>query len=214
MDKFNKVKANLEKNGFKVSVFADAKSAADYLDSEIDGKTVGFGGSVTLRDMGVWERLCRHNTVYDHMHCFPSGTEGELLPPAQPDPTNPGFREAALAQVYLTSANALVETGEIINIDGYGNRVGGSLFGHEKVYFVIGRNKLAPTYDEAVWRARNIAAPKNAQRKKLNTPCAAKADKCYNCNHPQRICRVLTVIWQAIEGTNNEVILIDEDLGF
>jgi len=214
MDKFNKVKANLEKNGFKVSVFADAKSAADYLDSEIDGKTVGFGGSVTLRDMGVWERLCRHNTVYDHMHGFPSGTEGEFLPPAQPDPTNPGFREAALAQVYLTSANALVETGEIINIDGYGNRVGGSLFGHEKVYFVIGRNKLAPTYDEAVWRARNIAAPKNAQRKKLNTPCAAKADKCYNCNHPQRICRVLTVIWQAIEGTNNEVILIDEDLGF
>ena len=214
MNKFDTVKKNLEGLGYAVSVFETAKEAADYLDSNIDGKTVGFGGSVTLRDMGIWERLCRHNTVYDHMHGFPAETEGEYLPPAAPNPENPGFREAALAQVYLTSANALVESGEIINIDSYGNRVGGSVFGHEKVYFVIGRNKLAATYDEAIWRARNIAAPKNAQRKKLNTPCAAKADKCYDCRHPQRICRVLTVLWEAIEGANIEVVLINEDLGF
>lgn len=80
-------------------------------------------------------------------------------------------REQAIsAKVYTTSANGLAETGEIINIDGVGNRASATLYGHEKVYFIIGRNKLAPTYDEALWRARNIAAPKNAQRKNPERP--------------------------------------------
>ena len=67
-----------------------------------------------------------------------------------------------------------VETGELINIDGNGNRVASSLYGHKKVWFIVGRNKLAPTYEEALWRARNIAAPKNAQRLGWKTPCAAR----------------------------------------
>ena len=74
------------------------------------------------------------------------------------------LRNASTCENYLLSANGLAETGEIINIDGTGNRVSSSLYGHKKVWFVVGRNKLAPTYDEALWRARNIAAPKNAQR--------------------------------------------------
>ena len=69
------------------------------------------------------------------------------------------------------------ETGEIINIDGTGNRVASGLYGHEKVYFIVGRNKLAPDYDAALWRARNIAGPKNAQRLQKKTPCAVKGDK-------------------------------------
>ena len=120
---------------------------------------------------------------------------------------------AATADVYLSSANALAETGEIINIDGAGNRVASTLFGHKKVYFVIGKNKIAPTYDEALWRARNIAAPKNAHRLARKTPCAAKGDRCYDCKSPDRICRGLVVLWQPIIGMEMEVILVDEDLG-
>ena len=122
-------------------------------------------------------------------------------------------REAQTADIYLTSVNALAETGELVNIDGAGNRVASTLFGHEKVYFVIGRNKLAPTVDAAVWRARNIASPRNAQRLGRKTPCAVKGDRCYDCKSPERICRGLVTLWGPMMGMEAEVLLIDEDLG-
>ena len=193
---FDTVKKNLEDRGFSVRTFATAAEAAAYLNEAIDGKTVGFGGSVTLQDMGLYELLGSHNEV--HWHWV----------------NGPEERKAAMGtQVYLSSANGLAETGEIINIDGGGNRVASTLYGHEKVYLVIGRNKLAPTYDEALWRARNIASPKNAQRLGRKTPCAVKGDRCYDCKSPDRICRGLVVLWGAMMGMETEVILVDEDLG-
>ena len=107
-----------------------------------------------------------------------------------------------------------VETGELINIDGNGNRVASSLYGHKKVWFIVGRNKLAPTYEEALWRARNIAAPKNAQRLGRKTPCAVHGDRCYDCKSPERICRGLVVLWEAVANMEMEVVLIDQDLGY
>ena len=193
---FDTVKKNLEARGFSVRTFATAAEAAAYLNEAIDGKTVGFGGSVTLQDMGLYELLGSHNEV--HWHWV----------------NGPEERKAAMGtQVYLSSANGLAETGEIINIDGSGNRVASTLYGHEKVYLVIGRNKLAPTYDEALWRARNIASPKNAQRLGRKTPCAVKGDRCYDCKSPERICRGLVVLWGPMMGMETEVILVDEDLG-
>lgn len=193
---FDTVKKNLEARGFSVRTFATAAEAAAYLNEAIDGKTVGFGGSMTLKDMGLYELLGSHNEVHWH---WVNGQEE---------------RKAAMrTQVYLSSANGLAETGEIINIDGGGNRVASTLYGHEKVYLVIGRNKLAPTYDEALWRARNIASPKNAQRLGRKTPCAVKGDRCYDCKSPERICRGLVVLWGPMMGMETEVILVDEDLG-
>ena len=193
---FDTVKQNLETRGFSVRTFATAAEAAAYLNEAVDGKTVGFGGSVTLKDMGLYELLGSHNEV--HWHWV----------------NGPEERKAAMrTQVYLSSANGLAETGEIINIDGGGNRVACTLYGHEKVYLVIGRNKLAPTYDEALWRARNIASPKNAQRLGRKTPCAVKGDRCYDCKSPERICRGLVVLWGPMMGMETEVILVDEDLG-
>ncbi|WP_417044414.1 lactate utilization protein [Dysosmobacter sp.] len=197
MATFEKVEENLRERGYTVKTFATADEAAAYLDGQIDGKTVGFGGSVTLDTMGVYDLLARHNTVLWHWKTQ--------------DPTV--RREALTAQVYLTSANGLAETGEILNIDGAGNRVAATLFGHEKVYFVIGRNKLAPTYEEALWRARNIAAPRNAQRLQKKTPCAVKGDRCYDCKSPERICRGLVTLWEPMIGMEAEVILVDQDLG-
>ena len=197
MATFEKVEENLRERGHTAKTFATADEAAAYLDGQIDGKTVGFGGSVTLDTMGVYDLLARHNTVLWHWKTQ--------------DPTV--RREALTAQVYLTSANGLAETGEILNIDGAGNRVAATLFGHEKVYFVIGRNKLAPTYEEALWRARNIAAPRNAQRLQKKTPCAVKGDRCYDCKSPERICRGLVTLWEPMIGMEAEVILVDQDLG-
>ena len=192
---FTKVKASLEERGFAVSCFATAEEAAAYLDGKLDGRTIGVGGSVTIRDMGLAQRLEKHNRV---AWAWTGGTHAE----------------AAAAQVYLTSVNGLAETGELINIDGTGNRVAATIFGHEEVYFLVGRNKLAPDYDAALWRARNIASPKNAQRLGRNTPCAAKGDRCYDCRSPERICRALTVLWEKPKGIGRaEVVLIDQDLG-
>ena len=155
----------------------------------------------------------RHRRLGDHSGDGPGRAAGE----AQPDSLALGGehrQEAAGAQIYLTSVNGAAETGELINIDGTGNRVASGLFGHEKVYFIVGRNKVAPDYDAALWRARNIAAPKNAQRLGRKTPCAAKGDRCYDCKSPERICRALVVYWEKPNSMDMEVVLVDEDLGY
>ena len=197
---FEELKKRLESNGFAVSVFADAQAAADYLNREIDGTTVGCGGSMTLRDLGLFESLAAHNTLYNH-----AGLSDPM----------PVMEKAMTADVYILSANAIAEdTGEILNIDGNGNRVASSLFGHRKVYFVAGRNKVSPDFDSALRRLRNVVAPKNAQRLGKKTPCAAKADKCYNCSSPERICNALVVYYKKMRYTDMEVVLVDQDLGF
>ena len=141
---FDTVKKNLEDRGYAVEVFASGAEAAAYLDGAVDGKSVGFGGSMTLDQLGLYDALGKHNTVVWHWK----------------QDAGPARREGMFTDVYLSSANGLAETGEIVNIDGNGNRVAATLFGHEKVYLVIGRNKLAPTYEEALWRARNVASPR------------------------------------------------------
>lgn len=196
MADFETLRKNLERNGFQVSYFDTAEEACAYLDQKLDGKTVGHGGSVTLQEMGLLDRLERHAVVYRH----------------QPQNIPAG---AAAAQAYLCSVNGLAETGEIINIDGTGNRVASTMFGHEELYLVVGVNKIAPDYDSALWRARNIAAPLNARRLERKTPCAVKGDRCYNCNSPERICRGLTVLWKKPFGIQRaEVVLIDQKLGY
>lgn len=197
MTDFTTVQTALETRGYTIHTFATGKEAAAYLDTQLDGVTIGIGGSGTVRDCGVYELLETHNTVYWHWK-------------QEPDEAR---RHAVTTDYYLTSANALAETGEIVNIDGAGNRVASTLFGHKKVYFLIGRNKLCPDGDSALWRARNVAAPRRAQQMNRKTPCAAKADKCYDCKSPERICRGCVTLWGPMLGMEAEVLLIDEDLG-
>ncbi len=199
---FEKLKTVLEKRWYKVFAFETKEEAADFLDSEIDGVTVGLGGSVTLQEMGLYDRLSKHNRVYYHSKGKTEEEVEELR------------RKAHAADVYLTSANALAETGEIVNIDGRGNRVGSTITGPQKVFFVIGKNKIAPDLDSAIWRARNVAAPKNAKRLGRNTPCAAKADRCYDCSSPDRLCRVMSVFWGNMKQGDIEIVLVNEDLGY
>ena len=199
---FTTITKNLEELGYKVSCFDSKEEAASYLDSQIDGTTVGFGGSVTIGQMGLEEKLSSHNRVIWH-HNLPKGT-----------PSREIRLEAARANVYISSVNGIAETGEIINIDATGNRVAAITYGPERIFLVVGENKIAPDYESALWRARNIASPKNAQRLGVNTPCAVNADKCYDCKSPGRICRILSVFWSAPIASNIEIILVHEELGY
>ncbi|MBQ2058565.1 MAG: lactate utilization protein [Firmicutes bacterium] len=198
---FSKLAQNLKDNGFAVSCFATAAEASDYLNSQIDGETVGIGGSMTVEEMGLYDTLKTHNEVYWHWH--PEGRPAEEVRAL-------GSR----TDVFLTSVNGIAETGEIINIDGSGNRVAGMLYGHKKVYLIVGENKVAPDYEQALWRARNIAAPLNAKRLNCKTPCAVNGDRCYDCKVPGRICRGVALLWKAPTSMKFEVVLVGEKLGY
>ena len=197
MADMEKTGKNLEGRGFRVHRFASGAEAADYLVQTLHGTSIGIGGSVTIDTLGVYDRLCESNEVFWHWKNHASETR----------------ERAGKAETYLCSANGVSENGEIVNIDGTGNRVSATLFGHEKVYFVIGRNKLAPTYEAAVYRARNVAAPQRARQLGKKTPCAVKADRCYDCRSPERVCRALVTLWGPMLGMETEVLLVDEDLG-
>ena len=202
MADISKTAKALEDKGYEVSCFETGEDAARYLDGKIDGYTVGFGDSETLLALGLYDMLSSHNEVHDPMH----RKDGK------------GFfstaRDCLTTEIFLTSVNGLAETGEMVNIDGTGNRVAGSLFGHRKVYFVIGKNKIAPTLEEAAYRARNIAAPMNAARHQYKTPCSVKQDHCYDCKSPDRICSAQVIYWKKMNHMKMEVVLINEDLGF
>lgn len=199
MSNIKKTIKNLNTRGFDARYFENGKEAVDYLVSQLSGKTIGFGGSKTVEALGLFERLSDTNSVYWHWK----------------QERDEALKNAAEAEVYITSANAVAETGEIINIDGAGNRVASTLFGKSQVYIIIGSNKIAEDYDKALWRARNIAAPLNARRFNKNTPCAKGELRCYDCSSPERICRALVVLWEKMIGMDKvEVIIIDEELGF
>ena len=200
-----KLVGNLKQRHYDAFYCPTAQEAVEKITGMIpEGSSVTWGGSMTIRDMGLTRAL--HNKegldIWDR----------DLAPDREA--AQEIYRRAFYADYYLSSVNAMSEDGEIVNIDGNGNRVASSLYGHKKVWFIVGRNKLAPTYEEALWRARNIAAPKNAQRLGRKTPCAVHGDRCYDCKSPERICRGLVVLWEAVANMEMEVVLIDQDLGY
>ncbi len=192
----------LEKNRYDVKVFETKEEAVAYLDGLFDNMVIGFGDSQTMVQMGLHDTLAAHNKVIDP---YRSVDNDDFLRIA---------KDALTTEVFLTSVNGVTEDGILINLDGTGNRVAGSLFGHKKVYFIVGKNKIAPDMEKSIWRVRNIAAPHNAQRLKLRTPCAIKADKCYNCASPDRICNGLMIMMKKMNDIDMEVVLINEELGY
>ncbi len=200
----NNIVKNFENRGFKAVVFETVNAAKDYLDREINGKSVAIGGSVTVSQMELYPLLKTHNDMYWH---------------GDPELVEALGREAIQSRamstdVYISSANAVTEDGVIINIDGHGNRIASTCFGHKKLYIIIGVNKIAPDFESALWRARNIAAPKNAQRLNRKTPCAIKGDRCYNCNNPERICCGFLSLERPLNSTETEVVIINQELGY
>ena len=192
------------RNRYDVSRFAERTAAADYLVAEIRGKRVGFGDSETLRALSLYERLSEHNEVIDPPRAGHVGGIESFLAAG---------REALMTDVFLLSANAITEEGQILNMDGAGNRVAGSLFGHEKTYFVVGINKLVPDISAGIERIHRIAAPRNAHRKGKKTPCAKDGTRCYDCAALERICNALTIHYKKMSYRPMELVLIEEELG-
>lgn len=199
---FKKLKKNLECLGYIVSEFDYADEATKYLSNQMNNGTIGIGGSVTVEEMKLYDALASHNDVYWHMGLPENMSAMDVR------------KKANLANIYISSVNGIAETGEIINIDNTGNRVSAISFGHDKVYLVIGKNKIASNYEGALDRARNIAAPLNAKRLGVKTPCAIRGDKCYDCKSTQRICRNFSVLYRKPTGCEYEIILIHENLGY
>ena len=195
-----KTAENMKARGFTVRCYATASEAAAALAEELRGRTVGIGGSMTVAQMGLAEMLERQGcTVY---------ARSRSMSPAEAE-------QAGRAEGYISSANGIAETGEIVNIDGTGNRVAATLYGPKKLYLIAGRNKLAPTLQDAVWRARNIAAPLNARRLNKETPCTVGEPKCHDGRSPERICRGMTIHMAPMKGVGETiVVLIDEELGY
>ncbi|MCL2588644.1 MAG: lactate utilization protein [Oscillospiraceae bacterium] len=190
---------NLQKRGYQVSRFPNRAAAAQYLLDEIGDQAVGMGGSTTSQELEIYPRLKERGEVFWH---------------AMSDEPDVRVRANA-APVYIMSANGVSETGQIINIDANGNRVANMSFGHERVYIVIGINKIAPTDEMALRRARNIAAPKNVRRIGLALPCAEGEIVCHDCNAPNRLCRSFVTLERKPFGISHfEIVIVDEALGY
>ena len=196
------LKSNLLAIGFPSKFFKTKEAAAEYLLDTIKGSTVGIGGSITVKELDIYNKLTKENTVFWHWMPIEGKSTSEML------------KLASETEVYISSANAISENGEIVNIDGTCNRVASISFGHKKVYIVIGKNKIMPDLESAISRARNVAAPKNARRLNKKTPCAVGELKCHNCKSKEKICRNLSVLWKAPEASSYEIIIVDEELGY
>lgn len=197
-----KVVEALQKNRYEAQYFATAEEAKSYLQQELRGKLIGFGDSVTFKQLGLFELLSKNNKIYDPKHL----EEGETFVSTA--------KKCLTTEVFLTSVNAMTETGIMVNMDGTGNRVGSSLFGHDKVYFILGVNKIVPTVEAAIERIKTVAAPQNCKLKGLKTPCAVTGH-CMDCNSPDRICNMLAIHYKKMRNTRAvEVVIIGENLGF
>ena len=163
--------------------------------------SVGIPGTVTVRDIGALDALKeRGNIIYQHW--------GKMTPQEMREAR---FKENE-ADVFLTSANALTRDGEIINIDGTGNRVAGMAWGRGLVLFVIGINKLAFDLADGLKRAKAATIP-NAVRQNVETACV-KAGHCVNCLNDESMCRAILILNQAVKGRKYHVIIIGENFGY
>lgn len=194
---------NLERRNMKAYYCPTAAGAVGLVSSLIaDGSTVSWGGSMTLRDMGLPAALHRRGTLrlLDRDLAKDRAEAAEI------------YLDAFRADYYLTSANAISEDGVIVNIDGNGNRVAAITFGPKSVIFVIGLNKVAQTVEAALARARSTAAPINTARFDISTPCR-KDGVCHNCNSPESICNHIHFLRNSPRGRHT-VVLVGEPLGY
>lgn len=201
----DKVVAALNRNMFEALFVQSKEQAVEEIMRRIDtGSTVGAGGSVTLRQIGILEALkARGVEVYDHWQ--------EGLSPAEMDAIR---RKQITSDVFLSSSNAVTLDGRLVNIDGAGNRVAAMTFGPRKVIVVVGINKIVRDQQAAMVRIKNEAAPMNFCRLKSPTPCA-KTTFCADCSPPARLCRV-TVVTEVRPAGIPEfvVIIVGEQLGY
>ena len=195
---------NLNRRNMEAFYCLTAAEAVEKVSELIeDGSTVTWGGSMTIRSMGIPDRLRERGTL--------EVLDRDLA--ESPEEVGQIYLRAFSSDVYLTSANAISESGVIVNVDGNGNRVAAITWGPKKVIFIIGLNKVAQTVEAAVARARGTASPINAQRFDIDTPCKVDGT-CHNCNSPESICSYVHFLRNSRNKGRHVVVLVGEDLGY
>ena len=194
----------LKKHDFDAYFVQDTVEAKELVLEIIkDHETFGFGGSNTTRQMGIIEELlAMGKTIYDHWQDGVPMEESRKI-----------RMEHGRCDCFLCSANAISETGEIINVDGAGNRTNAMSFGPKKVVIIAGMNKMRPDIHSALDRVKEVAGPMRAKSLNMDTPCA-KTGICNDCNSPQRICRITTILHCKPIMTDISVVLVNKSLGF
>jgi L-lactate utilization protein LutB len=204
LTKLRKTKKALERNGITAYIAKTGDDARQRALSLIDrGASVGLGGSQTVAEIGLLDVLRKGDyrllDQYD-----PSLAKAEAMEQR---------KAGTHAEFFVSGTNAVTEDGKLVNVDGMGNRLAGFCFGPDKVIIVVGRNKIVSDVESALNRVRNVAAPMNAKRFGLATPCV-RTGRCSDCDSPQRICNLTLIIEKQQTKDRISVILVNEDLGF
>jgi L-lactate utilization protein LutB len=199
-----KVVESLKKNGFEAEYCSSAAEAADKILALIpESASVGFGGSWTVKALGIEEKLAgKGNTILDHGAPGLSNEERQDV-----------RKKQLTCDVFLSGTNAVPLDGRLVNRDGNGNRVAAMIFGPGKVIVVMGTNKIVTDLDAAEERIQMIAAPINNKRIGLPNPCT-QTGLCMDCQTQTRICNVTTIISKRPRSTPFHVFVIGEELGF
>ena len=193
---------NLKKRHFE-AYYCENKAQALEKAMELipDGVTIGWGGAMSAQQIGLFDALRNRNvTLLDRDKAADAQERGALM------------KRSLMADVFLTGANALSLDGQMVNIDGNGNRVAAIVYGPDSVIVIAGMNKVMDSLEQAVDRARTVAAPANAQRFNIATPCKA-AGSCHNCTSPDCICNQLLITRHCRPAGRIKFILVGEDLG-
>ncbi|MGE4519410.1 MAG: lactate utilization protein [Desulfobacteraceae bacterium] len=208
LKKLEHTKENLMANNFNVFIAEDVNEASkiffDEIMTELSPASVSWGGSLTFKESGIYEKLLNYNDLeiidtYDQ-----SVPKDEMLELR---------RQALLCDLFVTGTNAVTETGVLINLDMIGNRVGAITFGPKNVVIICGRNKIVSDIDSGVQRIKKYAAPVNTMRLNKKTPCA-KTSVCSDCSSPERICNSWVITEKSFPEKRICVILVNKDMGF
>ena len=192
---------NLKGRDFHVHEAETAAQASQIALALIAERSVGIGGSKTVKQLGLYDALtARGNEVHWHWMADASEKQKE--------------RDLAIGcEVYMASANALLEDGRIVEIDGTGNRVAGLLYGPPCVILIVGKQKICSDLDHAIMRIKHDTCPENARRLGMKTPCAATGE-CHDCRTSARMCNATVIIEYPLRIHKEfHVILVDEELG-
>ncbi len=206
--RLQKVKKALEANSFDVYI-ADNKDLAkkiayDTIIPAVAPQTISWGGSMTFVGTRLYEAL-KNDPRYTVLDTYDKSLS--------PEQSLQRRRESLLVDLFITGANAVTESGHLVNLDMIGNRVAALAFGPRQVLVLIGRNKIVPDRQAAVARIKNYAAPVNVLRLDKKNPCA-KTGHCENCSSPDRICNTWTITEKSFPKHRVKVVLINDDMGF
>jgi L-lactate utilization protein LutB len=201
------VKSALEANNFEVFLAQTSQEAHKLVLEEIlpktGAKSVSWGGSMTFLGTGLYEAL-KNKDGLETLDTFDKGFPAEAQAERR--------RQALLVDLFITGTNAVTESGQLVNLDMIGNRIGGLTFGPKHVVILVGRNKIVPELEEAIFRVKNYVAPANAMRLDKKTPCV-KTSYCEECKSPDRICNTWAITEKSFPKGRIKVVLINEDLG-